>query len=642
MAESVVHRQLVDLLVNYIVENNEDVGRSDVLIDNVDKGLELHNGVHPDVYCQTSIQTIIGEAKIGTDIVNDHTAKQFESYLEWCWHKIDCDGSEATIVYAVPSEYCKTAENYLGDLLHKKIEKDAKRGCDYNQVRVVVKTPMGQRFNTADEGGQSSIAFRNEKPIVAKIEAFDYQKRAFNTIKDMEYAAIFHEQGLGKTKIAIDLMIYWFQKKIVDTVVIATKKSLIVNWKRELEKHVDVSYAVVSTKLKDNFLIFNGAYRIILVNFEAFAKEEERFDMFTGSRPTGIIIDESAKIKNPKSKITQSFLKLAPGFNRRVIMSGTPIANRPYDIWSQVYFLDQGKSLGSDFEKFKRENDLTNDLGRSKEKQKAFVESVSSIFESISSFTIRETKSSGIIKLPPKEYYTINLPFEIKQKKIYDSVKTELSHEILRDGVFVEDDLSEVIKRLTRLIEVTSNPKLVDESYDMIPAKMDALLRLLEEINERDEKVIVWTAFIGNVSMIKQHTSKYNPVCITGSMSSEERDGSVQQFLNNSDVKILIATNAAKEGLTLTVANNAIFYDRTLNLDDYLQAQDRIHRISQVETCHIYNLRIEGSIDEWVDKLVSCKDLSAKLAQGDITKEEFESTIDYSFGELIHEILCGE
>ena len=122
-------------------------------------------------------------------------------------------------------------------------------------------------------------------------------------------------------------------------------------------------------------------------------------------------------------------------------------------------------------------------------------------------------------------------------------------------------------------------------------------------------------------------------------MSMEERDKSINRFITDPDVRVLVSTYAAKEGLTLTVANNAIFYDRTLILDDYLQAQDRIHRISQNDICHIYNLRIVDSIDEWIDKLLNCKHLSAMLSQGDITKEEFNSMMDYSFGKIIHSIL---
>jgi len=69
---------------------------------------------------------------------------------------------------------------------------------------------------------------------------------------------------------------------------------------------------------------------------------------------------------------------------------------------------------------------------------------------------------------------------------------------------------------------------------------------------------------------------------------------------------------AAKEGLTLTVANHAVFFDRSFSLDDYLQAQDRIHRISQTQTCFVWNLIGSDTIDEWVDSLLTAKRLAAQ------------------------------
>ena len=53
------------------------------------------------------------------------------------------------------------------------------------------------------------IHLLKEPNLMAKYDAFPYQKEAFDSVKDLEYAAIFHEQGLGKTKIAIDLLLYW-------------------------------------------------------------------------------------------------------------------------------------------------------------------------------------------------------------------------------------------------------------------------------------------------------------------------------------------------------------------------------------------------------------------------------------------------
>jgi SNF2 family DNA or RNA helicase len=123
-------------------------------------------------------------------------------------------------------------------------------------------------------------------------------------------------------------------------------------------------------------------------------------------------------------------------------------------------------------------------------------------------------------------------------------------------------------------------------------------------------------------------------------MKMSERENAVKWFLNNARDRVLVATTgAAKEGLTLTVANHVIFYDRTYSLDDYLQAQDRIHRVSQKQTCHVYNLIMADSIDKWIDLLIEQKRLAAQLTQGDISVDEYSSRADLSFVDLLGEIL---
>ena len=76
-----------------------------------------------------------------------------------------------------------------------------------------------------------TIKLRREPRLDAKHEGFLYQEDAVQDIRDMEYAAIFHEQGLGKSKIAIDLILDWLERKTVDTILLVVKKGLIENWK---------------------------------------------------------------------------------------------------------------------------------------------------------------------------------------------------------------------------------------------------------------------------------------------------------------------------------------------------------------------------------------------------------------------------
>jgi len=486
----------------------------------------------------------------------------------------------------------------------------------------------------------SQIKWNDNLSLEAKFTAFPYQLEAFSAVKDLDYCAIFHEQGLGKTKIAIDLALYWIANKNIDCVMIVTKKQLVNNWINEISSHTFIKPKVMDSNKGNNYRVMNSASRIIVTNFETVVSEQERMELFLKSRDVAIVIDESTKLKNPDAKLTKVFFDLSKLFKIRSIMTGTPVANRPYDIWAQIYFLDGGKSLGDDFYEFKKNTDLSNKLASNKDARRDFEDSVGSIYSSIASFTVRETKRTCGIKLPQKIYLRIEAEFEERQANLYRSIISDLSVEIKRNGSVYLDDDTEALKRLLRLNQVASNPKLIDESYNSESGKEKALSKLLLDIYNRGEKCIVWSCYIENIDYFAEKYGEYNPRKIHGSMTIEERNKSVDVFKNDPACKVLFATpQAAKEGLTLTVANNAIFYDRTFNLDDYLQAQDRIHRISQEKECNIYNIVIENSIDRWIDSLLSAKQYAAFLAQGDIDRNDYRNEIDYSYGQIIKEIL---
>lgn len=308
-----------------------------------------------------------------------------------------------------------------------------------------------------------SNKLKREPKYIAKFKAFPYQQEAVDAVKDLEYAAIFHEQGLGKTKIAIDVLLYWLSECSMDTALIVTKKQLVANWVNEFKDHTSIKPAVLNTDKNNNYRIFCGPYRVVLTNFETLETEKQQFELYLKVRNVGIIIDESAKLKNPNSKLTKTYFELAPLFQRRIIMTGTPVANRPYDIWAQIYFLDFGESLGADFNEFKKETDLSNKLSRNTDLQEEFEDNISQIFNRISSFTVRETKNSGIITLPDKVYIQEVTEFNRMQEELYERIRTELYAEVVRDGERYIDDSSAIVKRLLRLIQVLGtfhlNPK---------------------------------------------------------------------------------------------------------------------------------------------------------------------------------------
>lgn len=485
-----------------------------------------------------------------------------------------------------------------------------------------------------------SFQLKKEPVLTPKLQAFQYQTDAAEAIRDLPYGAIFHEQGLGKSKIAIDIILYWLEKKVIDTVLLVVKKGLVENWKRELCAHSFLSPRILTGNRNENFFVLNSPARVILTHYEAVKLEQKRLALFQKTRRVAIILDESTKIKNPDSELTQVFFALAPTFEKRIILTGTPVANRPYDLWAQIYFLDQGKSLGVNFQDFKKELDLTNELAHNDDARYRFEIALQEINKKVSLFSVRENKNSEFIQLPDKIVKPVWIDWEPYQHDIYCQYRDNLRAVIIRDGVPAEDKAEDVIKRLLRLVQIASNPMLVDEGYQNDPGKWPYLLEMLEDIRSQGEKAIVWSTFTENADWLTKRLRSFGAATIHGKLSMDERNRSVKKFLNSDECKVLVATpGAAKEGLTLTVANHVIFFDRGFSLDDYLQAQDRIHRVSQVKTCYVYNLMMQDSIDGWVDVLLHAKRLAAQLAQGDISIEYYRSQMSYSFGDILKEIL---
>lgn len=481
-----------------------------------------------------------------------------------------------------------------------------------------------------------------QKPanLEAKRAAFPHQLEALEAIKNLPFAAVFHEQGLGKTKIGLDLALSWLARDIVDSVLIVTKKSLIENWRSEVSEHSYLRPRVLGQDRSANFYAFNSPARLYLAHYEVVLSERQRLELFLKTRRVGAILDEAHKIKNPDAEVTQALHALASGFVRRVIMTGTPVANRPYDLWSQVCFLDGGEALGNEFGAFKRELDLTNDLSHDLDRSTAFADALEALFEKVRPFSVRETKKTTDLKLPDKTVRNVECALEPRQAEIYGQFRDELAAVVVRGGRAVLDDAEGLLKRLLRLVQVASNPVMVDQSYRAVPGKLPALDMLVHEAVDAGEKVVVWTSFTENANFLGRHLDEFGVAIVHGGISIVKREEALAAFKTDPQCRVLIATpGAAKEGLTLTVANHAVFFDRSFSLDDYLQAQDRIHRISQEKACFVTNLVATDTVDAWVDALLSAKHLAAQLGQGDINRAEYDARADYAFGEMVRDVL---
>ena len=261
---------------------------------------------------------------------------------------------------------------------------------------------------------------RFKKSLSPIYKPYNFQADAFNHIKDEDFFGIFHEQGLGKTKIAIDLALYWLEKEICQSVIFVTKKSLVENWKNEVKSHTSHFPVVFSSKKTQNFSKFNSPAYLFICHYDLVKNDLERFKNFCELRKVGMILDESVAIKNPDSLVSKAFHGLSGKLIKRIIMTGTPVDNRPQDVWSQVYFLDSGKSLGKSFGLFKEKYDLTKERNENAISKLKYQNDLKELQQKLAAFSLRETKETAKLNLPNKVFERVEVNMDQEQRNIYE------------------------------------------------------------------------------------------------------------------------------------------------------------------------------------------------------------------------------
>jgi SWI/SNF-related matrix-associated actin-dependent regulator of chromatin subfamily A-like protein 1 len=440
--------------------------------------------------------------------------------------------------------------------------------------------------------------------------ALPHQSEGTRFLRERDAAALFDEQGLGKSKQVIDAIAQSLDAGELDGALIVCPNTLKTTWAEEIEQHSHLTYALFGAGRKARRVAFRSLRAALyVINYEAVAAELPSLRALLRFKRMAIVLDESHRIKTPKSRVTQAIHSLRGDAAKRYIMTGTPVANKPEDLWTQLFFLDGGVSLGTSFSEF-RDRFCTPSGGYKR---------IDELRDSLASVSLRREKE-GTIQLPPKTVTRVAVMIAGDQLRMYGELREQLAlwiQDLSGADVLVRAD--DILARLVRLAQLASNPALLDSRFTGTPAKFTAVDELLPlYLADDSRKVILWTSFVGNIPILQKRYSRYHPVTLHGEMKSRARDASVKAFKQDKTVRLLIANPAAaREGLTLTQARTAIYIDRTFNLVDFLQSQDRIHRLSQKYPSEVVVLTATGTIDEFIDFSLAQKHRLARYTQGD-------------------------
>ena len=414
------------------------------------------------------------------------------------------------------------------------------------------------------------------------------------------------DMGLGKT---IETIAFINSIKQDKPILIVSPKSLVFNWVSEFNKFAsDIPvYAIIGTveeRKKIIKKIKNDKFGVYFISYDSLRNEFENLTDITFDM---CILDEAQFIKNMHAKKTGAVKQI--NALHTIALTGTPIENNIYDLWSIFDFLMPHYLL--DYEDFKD----------SYEHNEEYYEIVR---DKVAPFILRRRKEDVLKDLPEKYEVIITTEMSQEQRKLYDAFRLQAKEQLKSsDG---GSKIMEVLSIITRLRQICVDPSTFVDNFTGESGKITALKDIIKDKMQDGHRFLIFSQFVSALNIVKDEIEKMGIkyYMIIGDTSAKERLRICNDFNKDEDYKIvLISLKAGGTGLNLVGADVVIHLDPWWNYSAESQASDRAHRIGQTRTVEVIKLIAENSIEEkvvnlqnekkeLVDKVISDNDSSIK------------------------------
>ena len=446
-------------------------------------------------------------------------------------------------------------------------------------------------------------------PSPEGLNYLDYQKAGIEFANRKDNVLIGDEMGLGKTIQAIGLCN--LNEKIKNILIICPA-SLRINWKNEFQKW-DVfnrEVEIANSKFPDS--------NVVVINYDILKKYHKELRKRVWDI---MIVDESHYLKNYKAKRTHEVLgkydkeaskRINPiPAKKKVFLTGTPILNRPVELWTILNAIDS-EGLGKSWVGYVTRycDAFQNQYGWDVSGASNLEELQTKLRTSI---MIRRLKKDVLKELPAKRRQVIVLPpngsgsIVQKEKDAYDKLQEKL-HQLkiaveLAKANDDENSYTEAIEKLRQENSIAFT-EIAKIRHETAVAKIPFIIQYLHDSLESTDKVVVFAHHKDVINAIKEEFSDCS-VSLTGGDKLENRQKAVDDFQNDKNVKIFIGSiKAAGVGITLTAASMVVFAELDWVPGNVTQAEDRLHRIGQEEKVNVYHLVFDDSLDAKMAKTI--------------------------------------
>ncbi|MDR6486428.1 hypothetical protein J2799_000913 [Chryseobacterium vietnamense] len=436
-------------------------------------------------------------------------------------------------------------------------------------------------------------------------ELRDYQHDGLNWLNFLDSfnfgGCLADDMGLGKTIQIIAFILSQREKRGHTTNLIVVPTSLLFNWQEDLSRFapsikVLLHYGADRPKTTAHM----SDYEVILTTYGMLLSDIQFLKNFNFNY---VFLDESQVIKNPNSERYKAARLLQS--RNRIVLTGTPVENSTFDLYSQLSFACPGL-LGS--------KQYFKDIYAIPIDKFEYSKRAAELQQKIKPFILRRTKKQVAKELPEKTETVIYCEMNTEQRKIYDAYEKELREFIAAND---DDDLNKnsmhVLTGLTRLRQICNSPVLMKEGYSGENAVKIEIL--MEQIlgKSKDHKILVFSQFVGMLDLIKTELERHNIrfEYLTG--QTKDRGDKVSNFQKNKDIRVfLISLKAGGVGLNLTQADYIYLVDPWWNPAAENQAIDRSYRIGQTKNVIAVRMICSNTVEE---KILTLQKKKKQLAQ---------------------------
>jgi len=426
---------------------------------------------------------------------------------------------------------------------------------------------------------------------------FKHQEEGIKFLLSKKKCILADDMGLGKTYQSIVAALETGAKKVL----VVCPANAKINWKREICNFVpedDVSILKTGYWNPKRFTIINYD---ILKNFHTLVDGRKKYNEGDIRRELVdqdfdlLILDEAHMVKNPSSQRTKIINQVAENIDRRWLLTGTPIANRPMDYFNLLYLCDSPLTTNWQYFAFRycAAKKFNKRLKTGKVKQIWITDGASNLEElhnRTKKYILRRIKEDHL-DLPPKivaPYY-----LEMDDMKGYNSVFDEYLKWAESEG--------KSLGAGRHMVELIVLRKFISLK------KVEHSIQLAEQAIEEGQKVIIFTNFTDSFNALMSHFGKV-AVGHNGKMSGTQKQSSIDNFQNNDNVKVFVGNLiSAGTAITLTKAEVVIMNDLDFVPANHAQAEDRAYRIGQESTVNVYYPIFEDTVDIMMYEMLQSK-----------------------------------